>query len=160
MKENMLDVLLYLFEHCIEEGRDVAHDEEALKRMLKDAGFEQTEINKAFTWLEDLVQQREAQGGNAAPAERYSFRVFSAQESGKLDKQCRGFLASLEQSDVLTPLTREIIIERAMAVDMDELDIERFKWIVMMVLANQPGVEHSYDWVETLVSDSMEHAVH
>lgn len=160
MKENMLDVLLYLFEHCIDEGRDVTHDEEALKVMLTEAGFEQSEINKAFTWLEDLVQQRDSQDDGGDSAERFSFRVYSMQESGKLDRQCRGFLASLEQSDIVTPLTREIIIERAMAVDMDELDIERFKWIVMMVLANQPGIESSYDWVETLVSDRMEHAVH
>lgn len=160
MKENMLDVLFYLFEHCIDEGRDVTHDEEALKAMLNEAGFDLTEIDKAFTWLEDLVQQREAQEESDESGKRYSFRVYSTRESGKLDRRCRGFLSSLEQSSIVTPLTREIIIERAMAVDMDELDLERFKWIVMMVLANQPGVESSYDWVETLVSDRIEHAVH
>lgn len=156
----MLDVLLYLFEHCMDEGRDVTHDEVMLKDMLKDAGFAPTEINKAFSWLEDLIQQGQEQGTGREAGSRHSFRVYTPSETVKLDRRCRGFLSLLEQMKIVCPLTRELIIERAMALEMEELDLERFKWIVMMVLANQSADGSTQEWIESLVFDGPEGIVH
>lgn len=153
MKENTLDVLMYLFEHCLDEDRSVERDESTLKGILRNAGFTQTEINKAFLWLENLAQQN-IEPASRGIAESDSLRFFSRQELAKLDRRCRGFLLSLEQHKIINPLTREIIIERAMALEMDELTLERFKWIVMMVLANQPGSDNNMAWIETLVFDT------
>lgn len=150
MKENTLDVLMYLFEHCLDEDRDIDQDESALKGMLRNAGFAQVEINKAFQWLENLTQQHGDSAANSIVASA-SARVFSAPETAKLDRQCRGFLLALEQHKIIDAATREIIIERAMALELDELTLERFKWIVMMVLANQPDHEHSHVWLETVI---------
>lgn len=150
MKENTLDVLMYLFEHCLDEDRDIEQDESALKGMLRSAGFAQTEINKAFLWLENLTQQR-VDSGAADVVTSGSVRIFSAPELTKLDRQCRGFLLALEQHGIIDPGTREIIIERAMALELDELTLESFKWIVMMVLANQPDNERSHIWLETII---------
>jgi len=149
----MLDVLLYLFEHYMEDGREVPHDEAILKTLLKDAGFPQSEINKAFVWLEDLVRQRGAdeEGDQAA---RESFRILSRAESARLGRECQGYLLSLERSGIINPLTRELVIERAMALDLEEIDIERFKLIIMMVLANQSGDDHLQDWLEALIFDN------
>ncbi len=144
----MLDVLLYLFEHYMDEGREVPNDEAVLKGVLKDAGFPQAEINKAFLWLEDLVQQ----GGGEAQ-QRNSFRIYSPKELGRLDSECRGFLLTLEQCGVVTPQAREIIIERAMALDLEDIDLDKFRLIAMMVLANQSGNEDLQEWIETLVFD-------
>lgn len=160
MTHTMLDVLIYLFEHYLEEGRDVPGDEGVLKTMLEDAGFPQSEIDKAFVWLEDLVRQRDEAGedGEAAPA---SFRVFSREESAKLSRECRGYVALLEQSGVLDPRTRELVIERAMALELDELDLDKFKLIVMMVLSNQAGEEqHMQTWIEALVFDTASGRLH
>lgn len=155
----MLDVLLYLFEHYMEDGRDVPHDESILKTMLKDAGFPQSEINKAFVWLEDLVRQRGADEDEALAA-RGSFRVFSRQETAKLGRDCRGYLTLLEHSGIIGPLARELIIERAMALDLDELDLEKLKLIIMMVLANQSGDERLQDWIEALILDNASGRLH
>lgn len=154
----MLDVLLYLFEHYVEEGREVPHDESILKTVLKDAGFPQSEINKAFIWLEDLIQQRGDE--DEARATRGSFRIYSRQELSKLGLECRGYLVSLEHSGIIGALTRELIIERAMALEPDELDLDRFKLIIMMVLANQSGEEHMQDWIEALIFDSASGKLH
>jgi Smg protein len=147
----MLDVLLYLFEHYMEEGHDAPHDEAILKGMLKDAGFPQAEINKAFLWLEDLVQHRSDAGQDTGA--RASFRIYTTPELGRLDSECRGFLLTLEQCGVVNAATREIIIERAMALDLEDIDLDKFRLIVMMVLANQSGNEDLQEWIETLVFD-------
>lgn len=155
----MLDVLLYLFEHYMEEGREVPHDETVLKDMLKDAGFPQTEINKAFVWLENLVEQHNEQD-NGSREQGLSFRVYAPQELSRLDRECRGFLLMLEQSGIISPKTRELIIERAMALELEDIDLDKFKLIIMIVLANQSGNEDLQDWIETLVFDGGSDQLH
>ena len=67
------------------------------------------------------------------------------------DDQCRGYLLYLEQSGILNALQREIVIDRLLALDSDEVDIEQIKWVVMMVLFSQPGQEKAYARMEDLV---------
>jgi Smg protein len=55
----------------------------------------------------------------------------------KLDARCRGFLLTLEQSGILTPQTRELVIERSLAASGDTLTLEQLKLIVLMVMWNQ-----------------------
>ncbi|MCC6302264.1 MAG: DUF494 domain-containing protein [Gammaproteobacteria bacterium] len=150
MKENTFDVLMYLFEHCLDEDRSIEQDESALKGMLRSAGFAQTEINKAFHWLENLAQPYDGVGANTAAG---VLRVYASPETAKLDRECRGFLLALEAHEIIDASTRETIIERAMALELDEFNLERFKWIVMMVLANQPERELAHLWLETVIFD-------
>ena len=75
--------------------------------------------------------------------------MFHATELDKLDTESRGFLLFLEQHGVLNPDQRELVLDRAMALDQDELDLDDLKWVVLMVLFNQPGSEAAYAWMET-----------
>ena len=44
---------------------------------------------------------------------------------------------------------REVVIDRAMALDQDEVDLDDLKWVVLMVLFNQPGAEAAFAWMES-----------
>ncbi len=158
MKENVLDVLMYLFENYIYDESDLEPDQETLKVELLEAGFPRTEVNKAFEWLEVLAAQRQAPV-LTLQAER-SIRVFSDKETGRLDAECRGFLMFLEQSGILTPANRELVIDRVMALETEEIDLEQLKWIILMVLFNQPGQEAAYAWMEDLVFDHLGGTLH
>jgi len=158
MKQTVLDVLVYLFEHCIEED-ELALDRDTLRGELKEAGFAETQIAKAFDWLEALAKQRE--GGEASRVARgSSLRIFTAEESEKLTRDSRGLLLYLEQIGVLDARERELVIERAMALEAEEIDIDELKWIVLMVLFNQPGKEEAFVWVEDLVMDELRGSLH
>lgn len=159
MKENMLDVLMYLFEHYTEEELAVAPNHETLKLTLIDVGFQSSEVNKAFTWLEGLAQHREDDGLISRTRDS-ALRVFTKNESIKLDVECRGFILYLEQVNVLTPVMRELVIERAMALDAEEIDLDRLKWVVLMVLFNQPGQEEAYAMIEDIVFDDVKSILH
>lgn len=153
MKENMFDVLMYLFEHYyMDEETDLSPDRESLHTELVEAGFPSLEINQAFEWLEGLaVQEHEIQ----SPQTENAIRLFSERECDRLDTESRGFLLFLEQMGILPPESRERVIERAMALDTDDFDIARLKWVILMVLFNQPGAEAAYAWMEDLVFDSV-----
>jgi Smg protein len=153
MKENMFDVLMYLFEHYyMDEETELSPDRESLHTELMEAGFPSSDINQAFEWLEDLaVQPHQVQ----APQTENALRVYSDIESERLDTESRGFLLFLEQMGILTPEARERVIDRAMALDTDDFDLNQLKWVVLMVLFNQPGAEAAYAWMEDLVFDSV-----
>ena len=61
---------------------------------------------------------------------------------------------SLEQAEILSPLQREIVIDRLLALDADDLSIDQVKWVVLMVLSSQPGQEVACARMETLVFET------
>lgn len=146
MKESILDVLLYLFEHYFSEEADLLRDRDSLQAGLLQAGFSPAEINKAFDWLDDLARQRP---GKAAPRAGGPVRLYSGPEIDKLDLEARGFLMFLEQQGVLDADQRELVLHQSMALDQDDVDLDDLKWVVLMVLFNQPGCEAAYAWMET-----------
>jgi len=151
MKENILDVLMYLFENYMNDEIEFDSDEESLRSELQAAGFHQSEISKAFDWLEGLADMQDKP--YALPLNMASIRVYTESEVEKLDIYSRGFLQFLEQTGVLDHTTREMVIDRVMALDSEEFDLDQLKWVVLMVLFNQPGQEAAFAWMEDLVFD-------
>jgi Smg protein len=147
MKETILDVLLFLFENYFYDDPDAVRDRDSLQHGLIQAGFSPAEISKAFDWLEELANQRPATG-QAARADG-PVRVYVEAELDRLDRDCLGFLMFLEQHGVLDADRRELVLDRAMALDQEEVDLDDLKWVVLMVLFNQPGAEAAFAWMET-----------
>ncbi|HFQ13169.1 MAG TPA: DUF494 domain-containing protein [Gammaproteobacteria bacterium] len=159
MKENVLDVLMYLFENYMSDDVEFDTDEESLRVELQEAGFQTVEISKAFEWLEGLVALQEFPE-KLSLANTSSLRVYTGEESEKLDLDARGFLLFLEQTGVLDHNTREMVIDRVMALDETEIDIEQLKWVTLMVLFNQPGREAAFAWMEDLVFEETPGIIH
>ena len=149
MNHSVLDVLMYLFETFSEQGHDESTDHAVLRQELLKAGFGQSEVDRALTWLEDLNSDP-ARPFPTAPADR-SVRLFNAIELSRLDTECRGYLSYLEQVGILSPLNREIVIERLMALGAGEIDVEQVKWVTLMVLFSQAGDENAFARMEDLV---------
>lgn len=157
MKENLLDVLMYLFENYLDDETEVQPDRELLRIELEAAGFEKEDVTKAFDWLEGLAADPMRGLDRHASS---SIRVFSSEELVRIDTESRGFLLYLEQIGVLDQENRELVVDRIMALDADEIDIDQVKWIILMVLFNQPGQEQAYARMEDLVFEEAAGAVH
>jgi Smg protein len=158
MKEDMLDVLMYLFENYMDDDSTLDVDPDTLKRHLSDAGFLNTEINKAFTWLEDLANLQDSSTADTLTSR--SIRIYSPEEERKLGVECRGFLLFLEQAGVLNSVSRELVIDRIMALESSEIDLDQVKWVVLMVLFNQPGLEEAFTWMEVMVMEESRLPLH
>ncbi len=154
MKENVFEVLLYLFENYMDEDPDMMPDPDSIRTELLAAGFPDQDIDKAFSWLESLTQ------GQTIQTTISTFRVYAPEEIAKLDKECRGLLIFLEQSGILTSSNRELVIDRAMALSAEELTLDNLKWIVLMVLFSQPDQEAAFSRMEDLVYDNSPVALH
>ncbi len=153
MKENVLDVLMYLFENYMYDEPDTNPDRDDLQSSLQEAGFTNSEIAKAFDWLDDLAEQRhlpEMRGKSDAPV-----RLYTDIEQQRLDTDSRGFIQFLENAGILDGPRRELVVDRVMALESEDVDLEDLKWIVLMVLFNQPGQEAAYAWMENHLFDNM-----
>lgn len=147
MKESVLDVLVYLFENyflCAPEN--TSFDRDSLQSELAGAGYHAAPIGKALDWLADLQA--------AQPATlkvEHAVRIYADAEQEQLDTEARGFLMRLEQHRLLDAQTRELVVERALALEQGPVALADLKWVVLMVLYNQPGREAEFAWLQAEV---------
>ena len=157
MRENVLDVLMYLFETYIETQDETEMDHEDLRVDLTEAGFNTNEIEKAFDWLEKLNHS------NSITDDLFdvsSNRVYSKIEMNRLSSSCRGFIEYLEQINILSFNQRELLIDRLLALNTNDIDIDQIKWIVLMILFSQPNQEKAYSRMEDLIFETNESVLH
>lgn len=151
----MFDILVYLFENYFEI--ELQPDHGKLTRELSAAGFDSDEISQAFDWFKGLETLSQQEGYPESLAHSDSTRCYAGPERAKLDTESQGLLAFLEGSGILSPIQRECVIDRALALNELEVSTEQVKWIVLMVLWS-----HGQDYVfmEDFLTGSTENHLH
>jgi Smg protein len=82
MNENIVELLLYLFENYIYDNESNELDKEEIHQGLSHAGFTSLSINNAFSWLEELKNDVSSFQNMHFSSE--SYRIFSAKELMKI----------------------------------------------------------------------------
>ncbi|QCI24000.1 DUF494 family protein [Buchnera aphidicola (Macrosiphoniella sanborni)] len=157
----MFDILIYLFENYVHTESKISIDYDSLTNDLSDIGFQKRDIYNALRWLKNLsCYKNNIISSIHVLSKQISTRIYTQEESLKLNVDCRGFILFLEQLEILTLETREMIIERIMDLDIKELNLEDLKWIVLIVLFNVPGCELVYRKLENLLFNFQEEIIH
>ncbi|MGD8235370.1 MAG: DUF494 domain-containing protein [Chromatiales bacterium] len=159
MNENVIDVLIYIYETYMDGDQPVPPDQIIMQEELLNVGFQEGEITKAFDWLDELAW-RQGMMSETSVLDSSSMRIYAEQEMLRLDSDARGMLLFLEQNGILDPISRELVIERAMALGSNELDIDDIQWIVLLVLVNQPGMEAAFTVMQDMVYDGIPDLLH
>ena len=129
----MFEILMYLFESYFDAGS--YPEPEKLTRKLSAAGFEGEEINEALTWLSALQQQdTEIYPENFAHT---GVRHFAELELQRISQEARHFLTFAEHQNLISPLEREMVIDRSVALQQESLPLDKLKLIMLMVLWNR-----------------------
>lgn len=152
MKEGVMDILEFLFDHYMLVKVAPLPDHEHLSHELEQAGFEVEEIDKAMIWLEGLGTLEE----ESAPwlkKNSLGLRVFTSAEAHKLGKEAMGLLYQLEIIGILDAVSREIIVDRVMAFE-EEVTFEDFKQIVAFVILKQDHSDSLVGWAEHFLFES------
>jgi Smg protein len=153
MTTSVLDILIYVFDRYMLEDACEVPERDDLARDLELMGFGSASVERALDWLADLADVR-LQSADSGPRGTSSLRVYSDGELARLSTESRGFLMHLERHGILSPLQREVVLDRLLALDSEELDTEQIKWVVLMVLSSQPGQEQAFARMEDLVADT------
>ena len=133
----MFDILVYLYETYYRP--EACPDTAVLAKKLSAVGFEEAEISEALDWLSGLTEM--AQECADQPLQQTLFkdsiRVFVHQEIDVLGTAAIGLIQFLEGAKVINATQREIVIERALAVDESPISLGKLKVIVLMLLWSQ-----------------------
>ena len=146
----MFEVLMFLFENYMDGTVAFKIDTADVVVELEKIGFDRYEIDRALTWLDGLVQiQTAVLSGPKLTS--LAIRHYLPEETERLGVEGKGFLLYLEQLGVMDPITREIAIDRIMALDSREVDVARIRWVVLMVLFNQPDKKSSLALLQDMI---------
>jgi Smg protein len=160
MNGSVVEILIYVFDqYMLTDDADVP-ERDALAADLERVGFGKANVERALDWLADLASEHHRSEIAAPLAKPAATRVFSPLELEHISTACRGYLLALEAQGILWPTQREIVIDRLLALEGDDIDIEHLKWLVLMVLSSQPGQEQAYARMEDLVFDDPTAAPH
>lgn len=159
MKDDVLDVLMYLFDHYEDDDLQMSVEHDVLRGRLMDAGFPAQEIDKAFAWVDKLAGSEGQQEFIQQPSPS-AMRSYTSAEQEKMNTRCRSFLLFLEQAEVINALQRENIIDGVMALESERINLEQLKWIIMMILENQADDDDEMTWKQDLMLGETEGMVH
>ena len=149
--ESVLHVLMYLFQYHMDQNGELNLQPEQLFNQLENAGFKRSAIYQALSWIASLADYQEQK---IDEPQNHSIRIYSDSECQVIDVQCRGFLYSLEQQNILNPITREIVIDQVMQLETEGVDISLIKWVALLVLFSQPSQRDALASMEFLVLGS------
>lgn len=140
---------MYLFDNYVDQPKQRLNSNQIADGMLQ-AGFHLDELDRAINWLDGLNNLQHDFTRLAAPGAN-SFRIYAPEECVKISQKARAYLMFLEQADIVDAGSRELIINRAMALDDNAVDLSALKWIVLMVLFNKPSLKDKLVLMEELV---------
>lgn len=129
----MFDILLFLFESYFDAGS--YPEPNRLSAKLTAAGFEEEDISQALSWLSGL---RELSNATYPESINHSgLRCYTDFEAERMSEEGLRFIAFWEHNKIITPIEREMIIDRVVALGRDKLALDKVKLIALMVLWNQ-----------------------
>jgi Smg protein len=126
----MFDILMFLFESYFNAGS--YPDPEKLSIKLSAAGFEEDDISRALTWLSGLNQLTHTD--YPVTINQSGIRIYADSEIHGVSTEGLHFISFLEHNKMITPIEREMIIDRAVAFGREGLPLDKIKLIVLMVL--------------------------
>ena len=169
MNGTVLDILIYVFDRYMFDEAPEVPEREALARDLESAGFGEANVERALDWLADLAGERQPRAAacprpdadDARRSARRSLRLYSHAWSWRASRRiAAACCCRWSRRRSCMPAQRELVIDRLLALDVEDLNLEQVRWVVLMVLSSQPGQEQACARMETLVFDADTGATH
>ena len=130
---------MYLFENHTDESAEFHPDQEPLTTELTEAGFPLRRNPQGASPLEGLSVVSASATCLPLPGSGAALRHVHFAGAGKARRGMSRLLLYMEQSGVVDPTMRELVIDRSMALEVEEIAIDQPGRIVLMVLSNHPG---------------------
>ena len=153
IKEDFLDILLYLFEYYSEDPVRESDTSFVIRDHLIDAGFQDAAIDHAMDWVEIFKNPKEDMMLHIPSSS--SVRILSDDEKNLLDVECQNYISRLEKFGLLTPEKRELLIDKLTSIGFEPMDLEVVKALSILMLFQEPSVEvrlHAYENEEIIDS--------
>jgi Smg protein len=133
MKNNVLQLISYLFNSYKKLDNFALEQLNENVTKLNEIGFDRNTVMQALAWLSNLIKLQTTKINFAT---ENSLRVYSQDEIEKINTECRDYIFLLEQIKILSPKTREIIIDQLLLLNQT-ITLTEVKIVVLLVLTSQ-----------------------
>lgn len=147
----MLKVLMYLFENYVDNDVKLISDKTVIGTELAKAGFNADEIEQAMSWLQGFMGQTNQEKVPKINCVNENFRIYCDEENIRISEEAQRLLISLQQMNVIDSTTREVVIDRLLALDYEIIEPVDVKWVVMMVLFHQKSSKEALTLMQDIV---------
>jgi Smg protein len=87
-------------------------------------------------------------------------RIYTPDEFARLQMPGLSLLTRLVNVGVLDQFSREMVVDRVMALDSGDVTLDHIKWVVLMVISNQPDYDDIAEWAEVVVGGDFTPVIH
>lgn len=136
INEDMLGVLIYLFERHIKPDFSLQFQSDVVTSELENRGFSLEAIYGALDWLDNLNPHQHKMEFDSLKTQ--ALRIFNTDECGRIDVESRNYIMQTERIGLLTPTDREMVISQIMELDNNHVDLNQTKLVMLMVLFENP----------------------
>lgn len=154
----MLEILVYIFENYMEYDTNLRIPEEEVTTSLRGEGYFSRDIQQALAWLTTLNNPASTP---FRPEHTFVMRHYSINEKCCFGKKGLAFLSYLQRTNIIDAATREVIIERAMALWRSQMPLRYLKWVTLIVLFSRNADRKNMLWMQDLIlHDQKTQAIH
>lgn len=144
MNERVVEILVYLMTE-IKQNHGGMEQIDGISRDLKDQGYTDNEINAAFSWLFERIKSDSEQIFQNDISERqHSFRMLHEVEKIVITPKAYGYILQMQQLQLLGLNEVEQVIERAMMLGVNKVDVRDVKSIVTSMFFNSDDPEYNF----------------
>ncbi len=156
MNENVVDLLVYLFENYLYDTPEEHFNKDELFDGLQQAGFSNEVIEAAFDWLEKLPEHSD----RLKTANPDAVRLYSQREYDLLQQDGIDFVMYLENTGILNSKSRELLINSIFDLEADNIDVDDLQWLALIILYSQPGQEQAFESLQDMLFESPDNHEH
>ena len=135
----LFDVLINLLD-SIEFGYLSYDNKQHWLRELQKFGVQEKDEEGFLELIEKIIELKSLVC-LAKPRGGFPVRIYNEEEQNLLSPSCRGLLLHFEQAGLLPPELREVVIDQAMRMPELELDENRLRILILLVLFHQAGLD-------------------
>lgn len=144
MNERVVEILVYLMSE-IKQNHGGMEQIDGISKDLKDQGYTDNEINAAFSWLfEKIKSDTEQIFQNEVPVRSQSFRMLHEVEKIVLTSKAYGYILQLQKLQLLDLNEVEQVIESAMMLGVNKVDVNDIKSIVTSLFFHSEAPEYNF----------------
>ena len=136
MRERVLAIVNLIAKYVL-GAEDAPINEQELVAELMSVGFEEEEINDAFSWMESAALSNTVEQTDGVQLPPATYRIFTPEEELALSTDGIGFLIKLRVMGLLTDEAQEEIIERAVRAAEDPLSLQEVKMITALTMLSR-----------------------
>lgn len=157
MKSTLLEVLMDLFHHYLEEKTAHLPDLEGVLNELQS-------LSQHIDLLQSHPNSDKTQPlefdtlGNKGAEHKKSLRVFTRYECRKLSQECRGFLLLLEQSRLISASLREQIITKCLEQKVPCIELSELKNIILNIMMDDIDDDIELAWMHYVLRNQDQYA--